>query len=103
MFEKLQEVKRENQILNDSNCQPAIQDSVKLSFKNEDKLNRKTRKLTTQKPSLKGWPKGSEGKWTLKERWTLMKNSDMQIITVCQETYCKPQKMIEELRSFKIR
>ena len=54
MLEKLQEVKRENQILNDSNCQPAIQDSVKLSFKNEDKLNRKTRKLTTQKPSLKG-------------------------------------------------
>ena len=45
MFKKLLEVKREKQILNDNNCQPGTQDSVKLSFKNEDKLYRKTRKL----------------------------------------------------------
>ena len=55
MFKKLLEVKREKQILNDNNCQPGTQDSVKLSFKNEDKLYRKTRKLL--KSSLKGWPK----------------------------------------------
>ena len=30
--------KKKNQVLSDNNCQPKLQDPVKLSFKSEDKL-----------------------------------------------------------------
>lgn len=58
MFKKLQEVKREkNQIPNDSNCQPAIQDSVKLSFRIKDRIEIERSETNQLKALLKGWIK----------------------------------------------